>query len=75
MILPFNDTPKNSLYYIGALVLNNIKSNSMTLDEIFLEINKSEKVQYINVLYALDWLYLLGALKFKEDGKICLQND
>ena len=45
----------------------------MTLDEIYIDININEKVHYINVIYAIDWLYLLGAVKIEKDGCLCLQ--
>ena len=67
MILGKDTNPKKQIYYISALVLNELKeTNNPEFD--FFDIFKSLKLKDRDItinLYslALDWLYLLGAIK------------
>jgi len=67
MILGKDTNPKKQIYYISALVINELKeTNNPEFD--FFDIFNSLKLKNNDItinLYslALDWLYLLGAIK------------
>lgn len=67
MILGKDINPKKQIYYISALVLNELKgfdSTEFDFFEIFNSIKTKEKDMTINLYsLSLDWLYLLGAIK------------
>jgi len=67
MILGKDINPKKQIYYISALVLNELKSfDSPEFDffSIFNSLKTKEKDLTINLYsLSLDWLYLLGAIK------------
>lgn len=67
MILGKDINPKKQIYYISALVLNELKgfdSTEFDFFEIFNSIKTKEKDITINLYsLSLDWLYLLGAIK------------
>ncbi len=67
MILGKDTNPKKQIYYISALVLNELKDTDNTEFDFF-DIFKSLKLKDNDItinLYSLslDWLYLLGAIK------------
>ena len=67
MILGKDINPKKQIYYISALILNELKSlDSPEFDflGIFNSLKTKEKDLTINLYsLSLDWLYLLGAIK------------
>ena len=73
MILGQDINPKKQIYYISALVLNELKQYNYNNFDFFIVYNSiKEKEKDISInLYslALDWLYLLGAIK-KENNSL-----
>ena len=67
MILGKDTNPKKQIYYISALVLNemkNIDSRELDFFDIFNSLKQKENDITINIYsLSLDWLYLLGAIK------------
>ncbi len=67
MILGKDINPKKQIYYISALVLNELKSfDSSEFDffDVFNSLKTKEKDLTVNLYsLSLDWLYLLGAIK------------
>ncbi|GAB4304843.1 MAG: hypothetical protein Kow0068_26400 [Marinilabiliales bacterium] len=67
MILGKDINPKKQIYYISALVLNELKSYDNTefdFFDVFNSLKRKEKDITINLYsLSLDWLYLLGAIK------------
>ena len=67
MILGKDTNPKKQIYYISALVLNELKNTDNTEFDFFDIFNSLKLIENdITVnLYSLslDWLYLLGAVK------------
>jgi len=67
MILGKDTNPKKQIYYISALVLNemkNIDSREFDFFDIFNSLKQKENDITINIYsLSLDWLYLLGAIK------------
>ena len=73
MILNQNIKPEKQAYYLGSRIVKVIKkesSNTICLLDVFEQINRQEKVSYHNFSMAMNWLYLLGAVEFKENTLI-----
>lgn len=73
MIINKNTNPDRDLYNLGANVIDIIsasKRNDFGLMETFQELNKKEKVSLQLYLLALDWLFILGAIKRTNAGTL-----
>ena len=75
MILAPNESPKNSLFYIGACLIRSMSSERFAvIDSIaFFEKIKSEQVPDLSLsryLYALNWLYIIGLIDLSPSGDI-----
>jgi len=71
VIVNVDREPKYSLYYIGAVILEELKSNgdAPTIDDLFETIRlKVDRNLYVDFLYySLDWLFLLSLIRLDED--------
>lgn len=70
MIINLDREPKYSLYYIGAIILEQLKAaNSLPLESLFdivrAEIDTDLSIDF--VYYTLDWLYLLSLIRLNGD--------
>jgi len=73
MIFKKDINPKNSLYFIGGLILEELEKNEKNEIE-FLDIYESLKedkdISLKLFVLAVDWLFLLDALKLNQRGKL-----
>lgn len=72
MIVSKNTHPERNLYYTGGIVLQVFEASSeveLDLFSLYHLVNISVKMTINMLLLTLDWLYLLGSIKFSE-GKI-----
>ena len=77
MIINTEREPLYSLYFLGGVIINILKSTkSETIDSLYLKfkkyINKSIHIDFF--YYALDWLYIISIVDIK-DGVVCLLKD
>jgi hypothetical protein len=73
MLLPKDTNPKNTVYYNGALTLNVIKeSDKKTFDsfDLYEKLKQYYNLSFQSYLFALDWLFLIGAIKLAKNGKM-----
>ncbi len=73
MLLPIGTNPKISTYYCGAMVLNvlkNVKNRKINLMDLYLQLNKEEKMSFSQVILALDWLYLIDVVEMNNEGVV-----
>lgn len=66
MITGIDITPERQLYYVGALILDSVKlSNKTEIDffELFHKLKGNNGVSIRLFTLALDWLFILGAIK------------
>uniref|UniRef100_A9A7E8 Uncharacterized protein n=1 Tax=Methanococcus maripaludis (strain C6 / ATCC BAA-1332) TaxID=444158 RepID=A9A7E8_METM6 len=72
MLLPDNIQPELTIYYNGALVLEELhnipKQNSVELYQKLKE--KKEDMSFSIFVLSLDWLYLINAAKVTESGEV-----
>jgi hypothetical protein len=73
MIINKNTNPERDLYYIGGKVieiLNLFTQDEIDYFELFLTVNKSNKVSLNLYSLVLDWLFILGVIKKGKKGNI-----
>jgi len=73
MLLPNNVLPKDSLYYNGGLILEELlKKKSMDFFELYSIVNKNHGITMSVFIFSLDWLYLCNAAKIDGNDKVKL---
>lgn len=73
MIVNKNINPERDLYYLGGIVievLNSFTKNEIDYFDLFLSVNKSNKVSLNLYSLVLDWLFILGVIKKGNKGLI-----
>jgi len=66
MIVNKNINPERDLYYLGGKVievLNLFTQNEVDYFDLFLSVNKSNKISLNLYSLVLDWLFILGIIK------------
>lgn len=69
MILNQDIKPEKQAYYLGSKILSALKdqpSERVDLLNVFEQINQQGKVSYHAFSMAMNWLYLIGAVKLDE---------
>ena len=71
MLLPDNIHPELSIYYNGALVLDELqKNNSQSILQLFSKMKINTDMSFPVFILCLDWLYLINAAQVNERGDI-----
>jgi hypothetical protein len=73
MIVNKNINPERDLYYLGGKVievLNSFIKNEIDYFDLFISVNKSNKVSLNLYTLVLDWLFILGVIKKGNKGLI-----
>ena len=73
MIVNKNTNPERDLYYLGAKVIDVLSSfskNEIDYFDLFLSVNKSNKISLNLYSLVLDWLFILGVIKKGKKGLI-----
>lgn len=63
MIILSTDNPKNSIYYLGSILLDLMKKNAKSdfgVFDYFEMMNMIQKISMNRFLLVLDWLFMLG---------------
>lgn len=68
MILSKDTHPERDIYFLGAFVLNSIneEQNENSLLEVYHRANIQNKISMNAFILALDWLFILGAVQYKN---------
>jgi hypothetical protein len=71
MLLPDNIHPELSIYYNGALVLNELqKKDKQPIMNLYQIIKDANNMSFPTFILCLDWLYLIEAAKINERGNV-----
>lgn len=74
MLLPDNIHPKNSIYYNGAFVLQELQKNgSQKLFDLYQNVRQQHDLSFSIFILCLDWLFLINVAesKNKDEIKLC----
>lgn len=69
MILGKDINPQKKIYYLGAIVIEELKSSQNTENDfiiLYQQINKKEKISINLFTLTLDWLFILGLVNNKN---------
>lgn len=75
MLLPDNIRPELSIYYNGAVVLNELhKKDKQTIMNLYQKIKSTNNMSFPTFILCLDWLYLIEVAQIDEEGyvELCL---
>ncbi|EAF2586912.1 hypothetical protein E0F18_02975 [Listeria monocytogenes] len=75
MLLPKDINPETSIYYYGSLVLKELSSISSKQEDIinlYHNVKIAGSISITSFSLTLDWLYLIGAVKINNEGKVIL---
>lgn len=64
--------PEINIVSLGAKILESLKDESKTIDEILLTFPSELKVSMDHIILSLDWLYIIGSIR--TDGEETLIN-
>jgi hypothetical protein len=71
MLLPDNIHPELSIYYNGALVLDELRhKNCQSILQLFAKTKAKTDMSFSTFILCLDWLYLIDIAKINEKGDI-----
>ena len=73
MIINKNINPERDLYYLGGKVievLNSINQNEVDYFDLFLSVNKLNKITFNLYSLVLDWLFIIQVIKKGDKGLI-----
>jgi hypothetical protein len=73
MIINKNINPERDLYYLGGKViefLNSLNENEVDYFDLFLTVNKLNKITLNLYSLVLDWLFILQVIKKGNKGLI-----
>ncbi len=77
MIISNSIRPQNTIYYLGAKLIQCIQSQrSKILDSIILFENLQKlvpsKVSFVQYMYTLNWLFLIDLVEINDKGDIVI---
>jgi len=75
MLLPDNIHPELSIYYNGALVIEELKKmNSQSIMGLYQKVKFKNEMSFPIFVLCLDWLYLIDVAQINERGyiELCL---
>jgi len=71
MLLPDNIHPELSIYYNGALVLNELKKkDKQPIINLYQKIKDANNMSFPTFILCLDWLYLIDVAQIDERGYV-----
>lgn len=71
MLLPDNIQPELSIYYNGALVLEELLKNRVqNMLDLYYKVKVKNEMPFPIFILSLDWLYLLEIAKLNEGGEV-----
>lgn len=71
MLLPDNIHPELSIYYNGAIVLEELQNSSVIqIMDLYQKMKNKKEMSFSTFVLSLDWLYLIEVAKLNEKGEV-----
>lgn len=68
MLIPQNTSPDECIYYKATFVIKALLSEEkLSITDLFYEVNRSCKMTFSVFMLCLDWLYLIGSIKYNNE--------
>ena len=69
MLMPKNISPDECIYYKATFVIKALlEKGAMTVVDLFYEVNEICKMSFFVLTLCLDWLFLIGCIKYADDS-------
>lgn len=69
MLIPINISPDECIYYKATFVIKALlEKGAMTVVDLFYEVNERCKMSFFVLTLCLDWLFLIGCIKYADDS-------
>jgi len=78
MLLPIDMNPESSLYYYGAMIIQELmKENDLDIILLYSNLKKKIKISLMSYSLALDWLYMIDCVHVDGIGgvNLCISKD
>ncbi|MBN4069473.1 MAG: hypothetical protein COA82_00040 [Alkaliphilus sp.] len=71
MLLPDNILPELSIYYNGAVLLEELQSKSVSpMMDLYQLVKSKNETSFSTFILCLDWLFLIGVAKLNDEGAV-----
>lgn len=71
MLIPDNVHPERTIYFNGAFVLKVIQVHrAINVIDLYLKTISENNMSMSVFVLCLDWLFLLGLIRFDNDGRV-----
>lgn len=68
MLIPKNTSPDECIYYKATYIIKVLLGGEkLTVSELYYAVNQSCKMTFFVFMLCLDWLYLIGCIKYNND--------
>lgn len=69
MLIPKNINPADCIYVKATYVIRVLlEQKQLTVSELYYEVNRTCKMTFFVFQLCLDWLYLIGCIKYNNDS-------
>ena len=69
MLITINISPYECIYYKATFVIKALlEKGAMTVVDLFYEVNEICKMSFFVLTLCLDWLFLIGCIKYADDS-------
>lgn len=71
MLLPDNIKPELTIYYNGAVILEELqKDNKCDIINLYQKVKQKNNMSFMTYMLSIDWLYLLEVAIMNKNGEI-----
>lgn len=71
MLLPDNIKPELTIYYNGAIILEELQlNNKYDIINLYQKVKQKNKMSFMTFMLSIDWLYLIEVAIMNKNGEI-----
>ena len=71
MLLPDNIKPELTIYYNGAIILEELqKRNKWDIMDLYQKVKQKNKMSFMTFMLCIDWLYLIEIAIMNKNGEL-----
>ena len=71
MLLPDNIKPELTIYYNGAVILEELKNKEKyDIIDLYQKVSQKHKMSFMTFMLSIDWLYLIDVAIINKNGEI-----
>ncbi len=71
MLLPDNIKPELTIYYNGAIILEELQiKNKWDIIDLYQKVKQKNSMSFMTFMLSIDWLYLIEIAVMNKNGEI-----